>query len=122
MFRHTLAYKAQSKLKIQPERLEISIDPTKETTAYAEVSVETSGQSLHVDSKSSDLSPFFLLSQPSLTQISNLTTRVTYLFGVHSQPGSDSLEGTLKYPTAENVILLSLICSYELLAPLYDSL
>lgn len=99
-----MIYKTQNQIKVYPEKIEIYADPLKETSVFAKVSVETSGQSLHVDTHTSGLSPFFLVMPPTLHQVSNDTTRITYLFGVNKLQ-ADRMEGILKYPTAQNVIL-----------------
>lgn len=82
------------------------MDPTKGTSIFTEINIEVNGQSLHSNMRTSDLSPFFLVTSPTLTQISNLTTKITYLFGVNVQK-YQSIEGVLKYPTQDNVCFKS---------------
>jgi hypothetical protein len=91
-------------MKIYPDSIEIFANPSKEMSTFAEVHVETSGDSLHADMHTSGLSPFFLVMPPMLRQVSNELTRITYLFGVKKLETSPT-EGVLQYPTPQNVNL-----------------
>lgn len=86
-----------------PERIEVLVDPSKETSIFTEVNVELSGQAMHTEMHTYGLSPFFVIIPPVLDQISNETTRATYLFGIEHITTS-YMEGILKYPTPDNVL------------------
>jgi hypothetical protein len=103
IFRHKLVYKSNSRLKISPEWLDIYIDTSKESVTYVEVNVETKDQFLHANPKSTDIFPFFLVIPPTLSQLDNSTTQISYLFGLNANQ-QDPLIGTLKYPNPQEPI------------------
>lgn len=80
-------------------------DPLKATSTFVEINVEMT--SLHAETQPSGLEPFFLVMPPILRQVSNDTTKATYLFGIQKTQES-LLEGTLNYPTTQKVLLLTI--------------